>query len=532
MKTTILVIACALATLAGCNEKPSGETYEKPLDNPTKVTFTQRPFTNIVDVTWQDNSDKELGYVIWKRDGYEQTEIATLDPNTTEYSITEGLEYGKKYNLGVQAKGPELAVSSQIIYKNVELFDYSALPRIVLDENWTATPTSVAVTYSIENYKSKYEIKRYGLCWNGANQSKYPTVEDGHQHGPKTSTGKNITQAVTSASMDHDKTYNLCGFVETEIGVAYSDPIQVKLGDAAQPITFDWTEITPSDFPAEVKVYKTTGQVNGRTVNSWYAIADVTTGKVEFRFEFGKFLTLENWYNQGSKDEGNIVMTNAGYFNMTTHETGDFSADKGKITPCQYAGTPHGAFAVDANQKPYAFWCGKGTDGVSYYFNEPEPNILNVNEYYTVKENYPSDNFIFEPYYAMCAGPLLVKNGKVITDVTKVGSDFVRNYEQIASDIFTNSSTTPDRTAVGYTKDGKIILYVCDGRIPSSKGASIVELAQIMLGLGCEGACNFDGGGSTAMTLKGVRQNALESNMSGGTENRSVGTVMGFYLVK
>ena len=532
MKTTILAFACALATIAGCTDKPSGETYEKPLDNPTKVTFTQRPFTTIVDVTWQDNSDKELGYVIWKRDGYEQTEIATLDPNTTEYTITKGLEYGKKYNLGVQAKGAELAVSSQIIYKNVELFDYSGLPRIVLDSTWTATPTSVAVTYSIENFKSKYEIKRYGLCWNGANQSKNPTVEDGHQHGPKTTNGQKITQAVTSASMDHDKTYNLCGFVETEVGVAYSDPIQVKLGDAAQPITFDWTEITPSDFPAEVKVYKTTGQVNGRTVNSWYAIADVTTGKVEFRFEFDKFLTLENWYNQGSKDAGNIVMTNAGYFNMTTHETGDFSANKGVLTHCQYAGTPHGAFAVDKNQKPYAFWCAKGTDGISYYFNEPEPNILNVNEYYTVKANYPSDNFVFDPYYAMCAGPLLVKNGKVVTDVTQSGTDFVRNYEQIALDIFTNSSTTPDRTAVGYTKDGKIILYVCDGRIPSSKGASIVELAQIMLGLGCEGAVNFDGGGSTAMTLKGVRQNALESNMSGGTENRSVGTVMGFYLVK
>ena len=532
MKPTILASACALAILAGCTENPSGEFFEKPLENPTKVTFTQRPFTNIVDVTWQDNSDKELGYVIWKRDGYNQTELVTLDPNTTGYSITEGLEYGGKYNLGVQAKGPEVALSSQIIYKNVELFDYSALPRIALDTTWTATPTSVAVTYNIENFKSKYEIKRYGLCWNGADQSKNPTVEDGHQHGPKTVNGLKITQAVTSASLDHDKTYNLCGFVETEMGVAYSEPIHVKLGAAAAPITFDWTEITPSGFPAEVKVYKTTGQVNGRTVNSWYAIADVSTGNVEFRFEFGKFLTLEDWYSRGSKDEGNIVMTNAGYFNMTTHETGDFSANKGVLTHCQYAGTPHGAFAVDEDQKPYVFWCGKGTDGISYYFNEPEPNILNVNEYYTVKANYPSDNFNFEPYYAMCAGPLLVKNGKVVTDDTLSGSDFVRNYEQIALDIFTNTTNTPDRTAVGYTRDGKIILYICDGRIPSSKGASIVELAQIMLGLGCEGACNFDGGGSTAMTLNGVRQNALESNMSGGTENRSVGTVMGFYLVK
>ena len=530
MKTTILALVCALAAVSGCTDKPAGEVYEKPLENPTQVTFTQRPFTNIVDVAWQDNSDKELGYVIWMREGYEQKEIATLDPNTTEYSIKEGLEYGSKYNLGVQAKGPEIKLSSQIIYKNVELFDYSALPHIVLDKEWTATPTSVALTYSIENYKSKYDIIRYGLCWNGAHMPAYPTVEDGHQHGPAYKSAK-ITQAITSASIDPGKQYHVRGYVETEVGVFYSDPIDVQLGDPYEPITFNWTDITPIDFPAEVKVYKTTGQVNGRTVNSWYAIADVTTGKVEFRFEFGKFGTLENWY-ETSKNEGNIVMTNAGYFNMTTHVTGDFSVDKGVITPCQYAGTPHGAFAVDRSQKPYAFWTAKGTDGISYYYNEPEPNILNVNEYYTVKEHYPSESFVFEPYYAMCAGPLLVKDGKVITDVTQNGSDFVRNYEQIALDIFTNSSITPDRTAVGYTKDGKIILYVCDGRIKSSKGASIVELAQIMLGLGCEGAVNFDGGGSTAMTVKGVRQNSLESNMSGGTENRSVGTVMGFYLVK
>ena len=530
MKMSILSLACVLAAVAGCTDKTQQQSYEQPLENPTKVTFTQRPFTNLVDVSWEDNSDKELGYVIWKRDGYVQTEIATLDANTTEFTISEGLEPGTTYNLGVQAKGPDVSLSSQIIYKNIELFDYSVLPRIVLKSDWKATPTSVTLTYDIENFKSKYEIKRYGLCWNGLDQSKNPTVEDGHQHGPKTKNGQNITQAITSASMDHDRFYHVCGFVETEIGVAYSEPVRVKLGDASAPITFNWTEITPSDFPSEVKVYKTTGQVNGRTVNSWYAIADVTTGKVEFRFEFGKFLTLENWYKQGSKDAGNIVMTNAGYFNMTTHETGDFSADKGVITPCKYAGVPHGAFAVDSSQKPYAFWTAKGADGVTYFFNEPEPYILNVNEYNTVGENYPSDNFVFEPYYAMCAGPLLVKNGKVITDVTKEGSDFVRNYEQIALDIFTNSSTTPDRTAVGYTKDGKIILYVCDGRIPSSKGASIVELAQIMLGLGCEGAVNFDGGGSTAMTVKGVRQNSLESNMSGGTENRAVGTVMGFYI--
>ena len=522
-KTNVLALAAMLATIAGCGSKPEKEVYEKPLDNPTKVTLTQREYSTVVDITWEDNSDKELGYSIWMRDDSGQSEIAVLDPDVTAYTITEGLEAGRKYNIGVQAKGAELKVSSQIIYKNIEVFDYSSLPRISLEDSFTTTPTSVAVSYSIKNYsaRGKNAVLSYGLCWS---ENAAPTVADGRQHGPVYKA--TMTQAVTSASMDHDKTYHLRGYVETEEhGVLYStEELNVKLGEASGPIKLNWTEITPSGFPEDIKVYKTTDELNGRPFNAWYAIADVTKGNVEFRFEFGKFATLENWYHNDC-----YVMTNAGYFNMTTHETGDFSADKGKITLAKWADVPRGAFGVDREQKPYAFWTAKSGDQQTYYFNEPEPNILNVNSYNTVKENYPSNTFVFEPYYAMCAGPLLVKNGKVVTDVTMDGTDFVRNYEQVALDIFTNSSITPDRTAVGYTPDGKIILFVCDGRIKASRGASIVELAQLMLGLGCEGACNFDGGGSTAMTLNGKRINSLESNMSGGTENRTVGTVMGFY---
>ena len=523
IKTKVLSLAALFSVVAGCGSKPEKEVFEKPLENPTKVTLTQRPYSTVVDITWEDNSDKELGYSIWMRDASGQTEIVTLDADVTEYTITEGIQAGVKYNIGVQAKGPELKVSSQIIYKNIDIFDYSTLPRIVLDEEWTSTPTSVAVKYSIRNYSTRGNnaITGYGLCWS---ENAEPVITDGRQHGPVYKA--EMTQAVTSASMDHDKTYHLRGYVETETyGILYStEELSVRLGEAAGPIRLGWTEITPSDFPGDIKVYKTADELNGRPFNAWYAIADVAKGNVEFRFEFGKVATLENWYHDDC-----YVMTNAGYFNMTTHETGDFSVDRGNVTLAKWADVPRGAFGVDINQKPYAFWTAKSADQQTYFFNEPEPNIFNVNSYNTVRPDYPSNNLIFEPYYAMCAGPLLVKDGKVVTDVTMEGSDFVRNYEQVALDIFTNSSITPDRTAVGYTADGKIILFICDGRIKASRGASIVEIAQLMLGLDCVGACNFDGGGSTAMTLWGKRVNSTESNMSGGYENRAVGTVMGFY---
>ena len=62
------------------------------------------------------------------------------------------------------------------------------------------------------------------------------------------------------------------------------------------------------------------------------------------------------------------------------------------------------------------------------------------------------------------------------------------------------SFTRHPRTAVGVTKDESVVLLVVDGRIPDySNGATLVDLAKIMISLGCDRAVNFDGGGSSAM---------------------------------
>ncbi len=59
------------------------------------------------------------------------------------------------------------------------------------------------------------------------------------------------------------------------------------------------------------------------------------------------------------------------------------------------------------------------------------------------------------------------------------------------------------RTAAGVTKDGKVLLLAVDGRIPEySNGASLVDLARIMIDLGADRAVNLDGGGSTIVYTK------------------------------
>jgi exopolysaccharide biosynthesis protein len=57
------------------------------------------------------------------------------------------------------------------------------------------------------------------------------------------------------------------------------------------------------------------------------------------------------------------------------------------------------------------------------------------------------------------------------------------------------------RTAAGVSRDGRtLLLIVVDGRRPGwSVGATLPELARMMLDAGAWGAVNLDGGGSSAM---------------------------------
>ncbi len=61
------------------------------------------------------------------------------------------------------------------------------------------------------------------------------------------------------------------------------------------------------------------------------------------------------------------------------------------------------------------------------------------------------------------------------------------------------------RTAVGFDSGGGLLwLVVVDGRqAPRSTGMSLPELADLLLALGADKALNLDGGGSSAMLLRG-----------------------------
>jgi exopolysaccharide biosynthesis protein len=94
---------------------------------------------------------------------------------------------------------------------------------------------------------------------------------------------------------------------------------------------------------------------------------------------------------------------------------------------------------------------------------------------------------------AIGGGPVLVHDGRV-----RITNDEERMFMGKARE------DLHPRTAMGYTRDGKLIILAVEGRRPGvAEGASLTTLAQILVELGAQEALNLDGGGSSCLLVMG-----------------------------
>ena len=102
-----------------------------------------------------------------------------------------------------------------------------------------------------------------------------------------------------------------------------------------------------------------------------------------------------------------------------------------------------------------------------------------------------------DPFHVFSFGPALVnKNEITVTENDEVGTAMGGNKNQ--------------RCAMGIIRPGHYVFVVSDGRMKSSYGLSLFNLAGIMKDLHCETAYNLDGGGSATMYLEDGTGNATK----------------------
>lgn len=155
-----------------------------------------------------------------------------------------------------------------------------------------------------------------------------------------------------------------------------------------------------------------------------------------------------------------------------------------------------------------------------------------------------SGNFSFTPNDTQ-KRPMLTFGGKRPVDISwesgnakyvVSGTRLLADEGAVLEDI-PNSGPDP-RTAVGINEDGhQLIIVIVDGRqLGYSQGATLKELAQILVDFGAFRAMELDGGGSSTLVVEGEDGQPIVLNSpvhqgSNGKE-RPVATHVGFFIRK
>ena len=197
-----------------------------------------------------------------------------------------------------------------------------------------------------------------------------------------------------------------------------------------------------------------------------------------------------------AKEKGAVVAINGGYFTRgqsPVHHVGLLKSNDILIEPASKSvirenirfNINRGALGIFDNGEVDIGWSSTRNDSIFIWdapINNRPGNPANLDyekaEYWDVKE-------------AIHAGPVLISNGEI--NVTT------------EEEVFYNTPVdgVQPRSAIGYKKNGDIVIMVVDGRQVDSRGAYLKELAMLMLQFNCYEALNLDGGGSSALIVAG-----------------------------
>lgn len=274
------------------------------------------------------------------------------------------------------------------------------------------------------------------------------------------------------------------------------------------PIDVQWEPIDQLNetMPAAVRIYE--GVDSQAPLKAWYVSVRPDAG-VTVRVDAAVDTDgVETGTEFASRTAARIVL-NAGYFRLgedPMRHVGLLVVDGTIIEPAvdsvlrdgERYYLARGALGFMADGLPDIAWVSS-RDGVLYSWEDPPPNAPD----HRITELDLEGLAEWPARHAVAAGPVLVMDGR-----TRVATD---------AEVFFGT-TIPEvhpRTAAGVTADGELIVMVVDGRQRESRGVDLVELAQLMVGLGCVEAVNLDGGGSSTLVVDGTLVN---KPLGGGAE--------------
>ena len=249
-----------------------------------------------------------------------------------------------------------------------------------------------------------------------------------------------------------------------------------------------------------------------------YAVVIKNEGNYKIKILKSEDSDSRETVSQLSKNNNAVVVINGGYF--LRH-----------LNPSRHVGLlkSSGKMIEEASpsvlRKNIQYFTNRGAIGITYddeidigWCSTNSNNIYLWDSVLSNKPGYPADSLRYsnkeawDVKSALHAGPILVQNGKInITSIEEVFFD-------------TPIVGVHPRSAIGYRKNGDVVLMVIDGRQVESRGAYLEELALLMTQFDCVEALNLDGGGSSTLVVN----NSLINSPLGLTSQREVMSAIAF----
>jgi len=255
-------------------------------------------------------------------------------------------------------------------------------------------------------------------------------------------------------------------------------------------------------FPKGVEVYRSTQTINNKGTKL-YLVAFNPKANIEFKPVLS---TTAKTPSQFFADEPGTVYAsiNAGFFfgtsslSLVLQNNVTASVNVKSLTRtlnganATYYPT-RAAFGLNKDLVPAVAWVysvGTG-NGELYAYPQPSPNEEGKAPQAVPTAAFPAGGALWQQTSAIGGSPMLVKDSVVnITDIQEL--------------IAVDNTSSRARSAIGYLKNGNIVLVAAEGGTPTTApGLTLKELAQVMLEAGCVGAINLDGGGSSSLIVDG-----------------------------
>jgi hypothetical protein len=271
-------------------------------------------------------------------------------------------------------------------------------------------------------------------------------------------------------------------------------------------------------LPGSVHVYCTDDSLDNAPFRAFYLIADLKDKRIEFTTDTSRErrLTPQKFFERNEKA---LAVVNCTFFSFETNRNLNVVIKDGQLVGYNihtlngrgkdtftYRHTLGSALGISKRGKTDIAWIY--TDSTRKYASALQAAIPAVKDsvlnWRLSKKILRSSLFAFgypgvSPRFqnwkmktAVGGGPVVVQDGEIK----------ITNEEELK---FTGKAINDKhpRTAMGYTKDEKLIILVIEGRNPKAAGATLIQEAQIFKDLGCWEALNLDGGGSSCLLVNG-----------------------------